>query len=75
MMNLALFMIFKSSKASRVIKIDMVNPIPPKNPTPRIYFQFKSSGSLHNPMLTAKNVKRKIPIGFPKIKPRNIPKL
>jgi len=33
------------SYASSVIKIDMVNPIPPKKPTPNTCFHFRSCGS------------------------------
>lgn len=65
----------KSSKANNVIKIDMVKPMPPKNPTPIIDFQFKSSGSLQIPKLTAKKLIRTIPIGFPITNPKEIPKL
>jgi hypothetical protein len=63
------------SKARRVIKIDIVNPIPPKKPTPKIDFQFRSPGSLQSPNVTAKNVNRKIPNGLPTISPTAIPKL
>ncbi len=37
--NLALLIMVSWSKARSVIKIDMVNPMPPKNPTPKIDFQ------------------------------------
>jgi hypothetical protein len=68
-------MIVSLSNASKVTKIDIVNPIPPNSPTPKMDFQFKSVGSLQKPKATAKNVKRKIPIGFPTISPSAIPKL
>ena len=61
------------SKARSVIKIDIVNPIPPKKPTPTIDFQFNSSGSLQRPNVTAKNVNRKMPNGLPIISPSAIP--
>ena len=73
--NFALLIMVSLSKARSVIKIDIVNPMPPKNPTPTIDFQFKSSGSLQSPNETAKNVNRKIPNGFPTISPAAIPKL
>ena len=73
--NFELFIIVSLSKASKVIKIDIVNPIPPKSPTPKIAFQFKSFGSLQNPNFTAKNEKTKIPIGLPTMSPRAMPKL
>jgi hypothetical protein len=33
---------------SKVMKMDIVNPIPPKNPTPITVFQFISEGSLNS---------------------------
>ena len=68
-------MIVSLSNASSVMKIDIVNPIPAKSPTPKIDFQFRSVGSLHSPKVTAKNVKIKIPKGLPIISPSEIPKL
>ena len=73
MMNLALLMIWWSSNANKVTKIDMVKPIPPKNPMLIIFFQFKSEGNLHSPTETAKKLNREIPIGFPNTKPSIIP--
>ena len=55
------------------MKIDIVNPIPPKNPTPMIVLQFKSEGSLQIPKETAASEKTKIPNGFPTINPKAIP--
>ena len=49
-----LFCSSKSSKANNVMNMDMVNPMPPKKPTPTIDFQFKSLGSLQIPKVTAK---------------------
>ena len=60
--NFALLIIVSLSKARSVIKIDIVNPMPPKKPTPKIDFQFMSSGSLQSPNVTAKNVNRKMPL-------------
>ena len=73
--NFELFMIVSLSNASKVTKIDIVNPIPAKSPTPKIDFQFRSVGSLQSPNVTAKNVKIKIPKGLPTISPSAIPKL
>jgi len=72
---LALLIMVASSKASRVIKIDMVKPMPANKPTPTIDFQFKSGGSLQSFTLTAKNVSRKMPSGLPTTSPRAIPRL
>ena len=63
------------SKASKEMKMDIVNPMPAKSPTPKIDFQFKSDGSLQSPKVTAKSAKRKIPKGLPIISPSAIPKL
>ena len=41
-------------KASKVIKIDIVNPIPPRKPMPNICFQLVSKGSLHSFKILAK---------------------
>ena len=73
--NFALLIIVSLSNARSVINMDMVNPIPAKNPTPATDCQFKSSGSLQSPSLTAKKVNRKIPTGLPAISPASIPKL
>ena len=73
--NFALLIIVSLSKASKVIKIDIVKPIPAKKPTPKIVFHDKSCGSLQNPNFTATKDKRKIPRGFPAIRPSAIPKL
>ena len=73
--NFALLIMVSLSKARSVTKIDIVNPIPPKKPTPKIDLQFKSPGSLQSPNATAKNVNRKMPNGLPTISPTAIPKL
>ena len=52
--NFELFIIVSLSNASKVTKIDIVNPIPAKSPTPKIDFQFRSVGILHSPKVTAK---------------------
>lgn len=73
--NFELLMIVWSSKARSVIKIDIVNPIPPKSPTPKMDFQLSLFGSLQSPIDTAINVKRKMPNGLPTMRPSAIPKL
>ena len=70
-----LFMISILSKASRVIKIDIVKPIPPKKPAPIILFHFKSVGNAQSPKPTPINEKSQIPKGFPITSPTIIPKL
>ena len=45
MYNLALLIITVSVNANNVMNIDIVNPMPPKIPAPKICFQFKSEGS------------------------------
>lgn len=52
--SFALLIITASSNASKVINIDMVNPIPPKNPTAKMDFQFNSAGNLQSLRVTAK---------------------
>ena len=53
--------------------MDIVNPIPPNIPAPKIFFHFKSLGSLQIPIVTAKKEKRKIPNGLPTTSPSIIP--
>jgi len=60
-------------KANRVIKIDIVNPIPPNIPAPNMFFHFKSLGNLLMPKLTARKENSKIPSGFPTTRPKIIP--
>ena len=55
--KIAIFELIMSSllsKANRLIKIDIVNPIPPKIATPNIEFQFKLLGSTPIPSSTPK---------------------
>ena len=63
------------SKASRVMKIDIVKPIPPKKPAPIIFFHFKSVGNTQSPKPTPINEKSQMPKGFPITSPSIIPKL
>lgn len=60
-------------KANRVIKIDMVKPILPKNPAPVIWPQFKLRGNAHRPDLTPAKEKSQMPRGLPIKKPAMIP--
>lgn len=53
----------------------MVNPIPPKKPTPTMEAQDKSLGNLLIPKREAIKQNRNIPMGLPKLKPVKIPKL
>ena len=68
-----LVMIDESLKARLVIKMLMVNPIPPKNATPAICRQFKSSEILASLVFTAKNEKKKIPENLPASNPAIMP--
>ena len=61
--------------ARRSMKIDIVNPMPPKKPIPRIYTHFTSAGKEHMPELTPALEKSHIPKGFPNINPAIIPRL
>jgi len=71
--NLALFITVTLSKANNVMKIDIVNPIPAKKPTPIIFFQFKSSGNCVILNFTIKKVNNTMPNGFPITNPKIIP--
>ena len=71
--NLALLMILWLSKAKRVMKIDMVKPMPPKKPTAINDFQLILEGSLQMPNVTAKKVNKKMPNGLPTISPSAMP--
>ena len=63
------------SNASNVMKMDIVNPMPPSNPTPITWFQLMPFGNVHNPNVTEIKLKRKIPSGLPRINPERIPML
>ena len=71
--NLALLIIVALSNASSVMKMDMVNPIPPKIPTLKMFFQFRSAGSLQSLIFVAIKVRRQMPKGFPIINPTAMP--
>ena len=61
--------------AKLVMKMDIVNPMPPSKPAPTTCFQFMSEGSLQIPIATAKNTNKEMPKGLPITKPAKIPKL
>ena len=63
------------SNARRVIKIDIVNPMPARKPIPKICFHCKSRGSLQIPAETVTKLKSIMPNGLPIIKPAKIPML
>ena len=71
--NLALLIIAALSKANKLIKIDMVNPIPPKKPAPNNFFILKSLGNFANPISIARYENTIIPKGLPIIRPKIIP--
>ncbi|MNE69492.1 hypothetical protein D3C80_1652190 [compost metagenome] len=60
-------------KARTVMKIDIVKPIPPSIPAPKICAHFKFLGSTHKPEVTPTDEKSKIPSGLPTTRPRIIP--
>ena len=62
-------------KANNVMKMDMVNPIPPRKPAPMICLHDTSPGNWDKPSLTAKTLNRAIPSGLPKNKPAKMPML
>ena len=57
---LELSMVIWSSKASMVIKMDMVNPMPANKPMPTMFFHFKPLGKEQIPKETLKKENRKI---------------
>ena len=57
------------------MKIDMVKPMPPRSPAPKICVQFRSEGSLEIPSKTAMKTNNVIPSGLPMTKPVNTPRL
>ena len=75
MMNFEFSITVWFSKASNVIKMDIVKPIPAKKPTPKIPFQFISPGSFAIRNKIAAKLKIIMPKGFPTINPKAIPML
>ena len=64
-----------SSKANNVMNIDMVKPIPAKNPTPKILLHYMSEGNFASFSFTPMYDMIIIPNGFPITSPAIIPKL
>lgn len=52
----------------------MVNPIPPRQPAPRICFQLTEGDNLDQPNETTIKENKKMPNGLPSAKPSIIPK-
>ena len=73
--NLELTITDASSKARRVMKIDIVKPIPARIPAPAICLKFRSEGKFPSPDFIAMKLKIRIPAGFPKDNPAMIPRL
>ena len=61
------------AKARLAMKSDMVKPMPPSMPTPRIWRQFTPLGSAANRVRTASQAKETMPIGLPSASPQMIP--
>lgn len=68
--NFASSMSIGSVNASIDTKIDIVNPIPPSKPTPKICFQFAPSGKVHNFNFVAIKDIPKIPTDLPTSSPQ-----
>ena len=75
MLIFELWTILGSPKASKVMKMDMVNPMPPKKPAPIMCFQVRSAGNWDKPTLTASRLNSDMPSDFPANRPAKIPRL
>src|SRR3546814_19842450 len=64
-----------SENASKDIKMDMVNPIPPRKQTPHILPQVTLDGRVASPSRTARYDKPTIPIICPPTRPAIMPAL
>ena len=73
MLIFELVMTAGSEKARLVMKILIVKPMPPKNATPAICRQFKSSEMLASLVFTAKIEKKRIPRNLPASSPVIMP--
>ena len=71
--NLASLMYCGSRNANIEMKMDIVNPIPAKIPTPNTRLKLTAVGSSLKPVFTAIKVAKSIPTGFPTTKPKKIP--
>jgi hypothetical protein len=63
-----------SVKASRAMKMDIVNPIPPTAPAPRMWRQETPWGSCVRPKVTAARQNGVMPSGLPTKSPRKMPR-
>ena len=75
MLSLEVSMISGLSKASSVMKIDMVKPMPPRNPAPMICLHETLSGRRERPSFTARQANRAMPNGLPAKSPAKMPRL
>ena len=63
------------TNARLVINIDIVKPMPPNKPAPKICFQFNPAGNLQIPIVTAIKHSNIIPSGLPNNNPPIMPRL
>src|SRR5258708_7729066 len=66
---------YRSLKASNVMNIDMVNPMPANIPKAKMFFIFNVCGSKHQPRVSPIQENRKMPSGLPSVNPRITPRL
>ena len=59
-----------ASNARPLMRMDMVKPRPPMMPTAPTCTQSMWAGSLAKPILTSRNVTRKMPSGLPRTAPK-----
>ena len=64
-----------SEKANSVIKMDMVKPMPARTEQPNKSDQVMPLPSFAHPVLTISRQVSMMPMGFPKTRPKNTPKL
>ncbi len=72
-LNLELFTSEELVKARLLIKMDIVNPMPPRQPIPAIFLQVKPSCKLAKPAFTKIKGIENIPISFPATRPNIMP--
>ncbi len=63
------------SNAKSVMKMDIVKPIPPNIPAPKMFLHCNPFGKMQIPKVTPKYERNHIPNGFPSINPSIIPML
>ena len=61
------------ANARLVMKIDIVKPMPPKMPAPKICRHFRSGGKWHRPLATAAKQSKVTPSGLPRTSPAKMP--